>query len=272
MQGSWNEAIRNRFKYVRKYESKKRRVSVDGCQSNANIEKTASEQPKTKNSRRLDFWNVVPSLEGTTAAIHKEHLVELEKEHCKPVSSQDSGKIKALMEATYQIRRKDILSTAIPVKDIVKKYPALATISGVIWYAATFNNNTVRSFFSRWQHESDSIVLPVMYEYDDIVYVINSVLYIDTLWIWQSDGWLQCYQGYQVQICPVQQRHHSTQRATAAEDPIRQERVEGTQALHVWRTRRKTKYIISEYSYYCCCYNSTVAWCTPNSIKVLPKE
>ena len=132
MQGSWNEAICNGFKYVRKYENKKRRVSPDGCQSNANTEKTASEQPKTKMSRRCDFWNVVPSLEGTTAAIHKEHLLELEKENCKQVSSQDSGKIKALMEATYQIRRKDILTTAIPVKDIIKKYPALATISGVI--------------------------------------------------------------------------------------------------------------------------------------------
>ena len=128
-QGSWNEAIRNRFKYVRKYENKKRKIS--SCPSDANAEKTASMQPKMP--RRLDFWNVVPSLEGTTAAIHKEHVVELAKEHSKQEGSQDKGKIKALMEATYQIRRKDILSTAIPVKDIIERYPPLATINGVIY-------------------------------------------------------------------------------------------------------------------------------------------
>lgn len=74
----------------------------------------------------------MPSAENTTAAIHEEHLVELEKETSKQINSQDKEKIKALMEATYPIRRKNILSTAIPVKDIIKKYPALATMSGVI--------------------------------------------------------------------------------------------------------------------------------------------
>ena len=59
-------------------------------------------------------------------------VLKLEKVNCKQVSSQDSGKIKALMKATYQVQRKDILNTAIPVKDIIKKYPALAKISRVI--------------------------------------------------------------------------------------------------------------------------------------------
>jgi hypothetical protein len=82
--------------------------------------------------RKVDFWNVVPFAEATTEAIHKEHLVELDKENAKQASRQDKEKVKALMEATYQIRRKDILTTTIPVKDIIERYPALATINGVI--------------------------------------------------------------------------------------------------------------------------------------------
>lgn len=127
MQGSWTEAIKNRFKHVRKYENKKHR----SCKQPATWDQNKPNQPLIKRQRRLDFWNEIPNSGRTTDAIQKEHLSELQKEMQKSASIQDKDKIKTLMGLTYELRRKEILTITIPVREIVEKYPGLATISGV---------------------------------------------------------------------------------------------------------------------------------------------
>ena len=84
-----------------------------------------------KRPKKIDFWNVVPNSVGITDSIQSDHIAELHKEFQKPPMKQDQTKIRELMNLTYELRRKDILTTVIPVKEIIKKYPPLATINGV---------------------------------------------------------------------------------------------------------------------------------------------
>jgi hypothetical protein len=82
------------------------------------------------------YLNEIPNSENTTEAIQKEHISELHKETQKSASSQDKNKVKTLMASTFQLRRKEILTTLTPVSKIIETYPPLATISGVsysIW-------------------------------------------------------------------------------------------------------------------------------------------
>ncbi|CAB3992881.1 Hypothetical predicted protein [Paramuricea clavata] len=88
--------------------------------------KTCSEAPEK--SRYLDE---IPNSENTTEAIQKEHISELHKETQKSANSQDKNKVKTLMASTFQLRRKEILTTLTPVSKIIETYPPLATISGI---------------------------------------------------------------------------------------------------------------------------------------------
>ena len=128
--GSWSESIKNRFKHVRKYENKKRKLaeSENGDQASSVVMVTP---PKIGRPKKADFWNAVPICVGVTESIQKEHIAELHKEWNKVLSIQDSEKIKELMISTYDIRRKNILTTTILVHDIIYTYPPLATVKGV---------------------------------------------------------------------------------------------------------------------------------------------
>ena len=137
MKGSWTESIKNRFKHVRKYENKKRTSmmqSIDDKQPSS-----STQEPNPKRYRKADIWNQVPNSGNTTKAIHKEHISELQKELQKSISGQDKNKIKTLMASTFELRRKEILSTLIPVSKIIQTYPPLATISGVSNLIRPFN-------------------------------------------------------------------------------------------------------------------------------------
>jgi hypothetical protein len=128
MKGSWTESIKNRFKHVRKYENKKRSMvqSADDTKPS-----TCAPKPNLKRQRKADIWNEIPNSEKTTEAIQKEHISELHKETQKSANSQDKNKVKTLMASTFQLRRKEILTTLTPVSKIIETYPPLATISGV---------------------------------------------------------------------------------------------------------------------------------------------
>ncbi|XP_028418112.1 uncharacterized protein LOC114543236 [Dendronephthya gigantea] len=126
--GSWSESIKNRFKHVRKYASKKRKNSAmnDGDSETRDSSVHASNPSKP---RKMDFWNIIPNPVGTES-IQNDHLAEMQKECQKPRMAQDKNKIKELMNVTYDLRRKEILTTTVPVKEIIKKYPPLASVNG----------------------------------------------------------------------------------------------------------------------------------------------
>lgn len=86
--------------------------------------------PSVKRTKRSDFWNEVPN-DDENDAFFDEHVQELMKQCSKQPSHQDTGKIKQLMFQTFERRRKEILTTPVPVKDILIKYPPLATALGV---------------------------------------------------------------------------------------------------------------------------------------------
>jgi hypothetical protein len=115
---------------VRKYENKKRKLaeSENGDQASSVVMVTP---PKIGRPKKADFWNAVPICVGVTESIQKEHIAELHKEWNKVLSIQDSEKIKELMISTYDIRRRNILTTTILVHDIIYTYPPLATVKGV---------------------------------------------------------------------------------------------------------------------------------------------
>ena len=46
--------------------------------------------------------------------------------------NQDVAKIAELMRATYNMSRKAILTSAIPVRQRLMKYPLLTTVNGII--------------------------------------------------------------------------------------------------------------------------------------------
>ena len=114
---------------MRKYESKKRKLSAESnCASTTAM---GSINAPPKRPKKIDFWNVVPNPVGITNSMQSDHIAELHKEFQKPPTRQDQTKIRELMNSTYELRRKDILTTVIPVKEIIEKYPPLATINGV---------------------------------------------------------------------------------------------------------------------------------------------
>ncbi|CAB4011368.1 Hypothetical predicted protein [Paramuricea clavata] len=123
--GSWEEAIKNRFKHVRKYDAKKRKLI------NSDTTTPTKAAPPVKRTKKSDFWNEVPNYINENEVFLDEHIAELEKQCSRPPSHQDTGKIKLLMAQTFEYRRKEILTTLVPVKDILAKYPPLATAMGI---------------------------------------------------------------------------------------------------------------------------------------------
>ncbi|CAB4028645.1 Hypothetical predicted protein, partial [Paramuricea clavata] len=123
--GSWEEAIKNRFKHVRKYDAKKRKLI------NSDTTTPTKAAPPVKRTKKSDFWNEAPNYINENEVFLDEHIAELEKQCSRPPSHQDTGKIKLLMAQTFEYRRKEILTTLVPVKDILAKYPPLATAMGI---------------------------------------------------------------------------------------------------------------------------------------------
>ena len=134
VKGSWTESIKNRFKHVRKYENKKR---------SAEDNQPSTAKPILKRFKKADIWNEIPNSGNTTEAIHKEHISELRKETQKSASNQDKNKVKTLMKSTFEMRRKEILTTLTPVSEIIETYPPLATISGVSTSIHPFSINSL---------------------------------------------------------------------------------------------------------------------------------
>ena len=111
---------------MQKYDNKKRKLSA----AYSDVQHMMN-PPKKGRPKRIDFWNEIPTFSHTTKTIQKEHIVQLQKECTKTPSIQDTGMIKELMNATYKLRRRDILTTTMPVNDIILQYPPLATVNGV---------------------------------------------------------------------------------------------------------------------------------------------
>ena len=129
--GSWDESIKNRFKHVRKYDAKKRKISFqDTANESSPITK---EVTKPKRIKRVDFWNDIPTISKEKECVIGEHLAELSKECSLPTKNQNIGKINQLMISSFEFRRIaiEILTKLIPVKDLVQKYPPLKKVSGV---------------------------------------------------------------------------------------------------------------------------------------------
>ena len=126
--GSWSESIKNRCKHVRKYDNKKRALATEQLPTKS----FSTPVRPVKVSRKMDFWNVVPTCEDTSQTIEDDHVAELHREMQRPPKNQDVAKIAELMCATYNMRRKAILTSAIPVRQLLIKYPLLATVNGVI--------------------------------------------------------------------------------------------------------------------------------------------
>ncbi len=126
-QGSWSESIKNRFKHVRKYDMKKRKVAGDLMNTpSPTTKKPKRDQPPTQ----ADLWSVIPQIpKGFTEDIYEEHVSALQKE--VRLSKPNEAKITELMKSTFEVRRRDIMSKIRPIKEIVEKYPPLATCAGV---------------------------------------------------------------------------------------------------------------------------------------------
>ncbi len=84
-----------------------------------------------KRPKKTDSWNIVRISVNITESIQSDHIAELQKEFQKAPTKQDKTKVRELMNLTYELRRKDILTTPVPVREMIQKYPPLATINGV---------------------------------------------------------------------------------------------------------------------------------------------
>ena len=98
--GSWLESIKNRFKHVRTYDSKKRTLATEQLSTKS----FSTPVRPVKVSRKMDFWNVVPTGEDTSQTIEDDHVAELHKEMQRPPNNQDVAKIAELMCPTYNMR------------------------------------------------------------------------------------------------------------------------------------------------------------------------
>lgn len=76
------------------------------------------------------FWNEIrTSIENER--IISDHVAQLQKECSRPLPNQDVVKVKNLMVFTYEYRRTQVLTKPVPAKELINKFPPLATVSGV---------------------------------------------------------------------------------------------------------------------------------------------
>jgi hypothetical protein len=92
---------------------------------------TARKVPKTdQRPTRADFWSILPDIpKGFTQDVYEEHISALQKEN--RLAKPNQAKITELMKSTFEVRRRDIMRKIQPIKEIVCKYPPLATCAGV---------------------------------------------------------------------------------------------------------------------------------------------
>ncbi len=121
------------MKYVRKYYAKKRKLLELGSAGADKPVKETITQVVVKRTRRMDFWNEIPTSTENERII-SDHVAELQKECSRPPGNQDVVKVKNLMVVTYEYRRTQVLTKTVPVKELVNKFPPLATVSGVSFF------------------------------------------------------------------------------------------------------------------------------------------
>ncbi|CAB3981035.1 Pro-Pol poly [Paramuricea clavata] len=120
--GSWEKAIKNRLKYIRKYDAKKRKLLELGSAGADKPVKETITQVVVKTTRRMDFWNEIPTSTENERII-SDHVEELQKECSCPLGNQDVVKVKNIMVTTYEYRRTQVLTKPVPVKELVNKFP-----------------------------------------------------------------------------------------------------------------------------------------------------
>ena len=82
----------------------------------------------------MDFWNVVPTCEDTSQTIEDDHVAELHREMKRRPQNQDVAKIAELMRATYNMRRKAILTSAIQYIFIFNKISNILVFVGSCFF------------------------------------------------------------------------------------------------------------------------------------------
>lgn len=115
---------------VRKYDAKKRKLPNSSGASLSSGENLGKVLRKALQPIHTDFWKVLPDAPGfVTEDVQDDHISALQKE--TRLTKPNNGKVNELMKSTYELRRRNILRQVSPIKEIVKKYPPLATCAGV---------------------------------------------------------------------------------------------------------------------------------------------
>ncbi|XP_028394383.1 uncharacterized protein LOC114518559 [Dendronephthya gigantea] len=112
---SWEQAIKHRFKNMRKHK-------ITSNPSSRN----QSEEQSTK-QRRIS----VDTTHGETDETIKEHITTIKKEMGKS-SNKNLMLVKELMNVTYGSRQNNILSNPVSIKETLKMFPALKLVTEAV--------------------------------------------------------------------------------------------------------------------------------------------
>ncbi|XP_014667299.1 PREDICTED: uncharacterized protein LOC106808901 isoform X3 [Priapulus caudatus] len=113
--GSWQTAIKHRFKNLRKTKHDPQRAA-------------SVTDPKGPQIKRRKVQGVPDLLEGETEETCKEHIKTLKKEMQK-TSNKSQALIKELMDITFPYKRQELMETGVLVEDFLNQYPALQFVS-----------------------------------------------------------------------------------------------------------------------------------------------
>ena len=124
LKGSWESAFKNRFKNLRKTDSKGEGTSAARCPNYGKGE----DEPQPKKRRIEEIISEMP--EGETAETCQEHVKAMKKELARS-SNRNLTMVKELMELTHSYRRQWVLKEMVPISSFIGEYPALKTPFGV---------------------------------------------------------------------------------------------------------------------------------------------
>ncbi|CAB4017012.1 Hypothetical predicted protein, partial [Paramuricea clavata] len=118
--GSIEQAIAFRFKNLRKNKPEHKEKSS-----------SSTSDILTKPAKRLKLAgpNALPDIpSGETEDTFKDHMKRLQKEMTK-TKGKNQQLIKTLMDATFAMRRREIVQNAVSINDLLKRFPALTLTS-----------------------------------------------------------------------------------------------------------------------------------------------
>ena len=120
--GSIEQAIAFRFKNLRKNKPEHKEKSS-----------SSTSDILTKPAKRLKLAdpNALPDIPpGETEDTFKDHMKRLQKEMTK-TKGKNQQLIKTLMDATFAMRRREIVQNAVSINEHLKRFPALTLTSEV---------------------------------------------------------------------------------------------------------------------------------------------